>query len=191
MPISVMAGLVPAILVVRLARGPNALPTGAPTVSESAAPLDDVDGRDKPGHDDGGGRCHSCATRNDGGGRRRSIDSASPAPASSGADSSFRNTEFVLSRQSWSKCQIEENSSSRSARARSRPEPQKALDTQMRRSVGQEGNFPLRKPLIIRETRKQSRPLFGSASGLGTRRPIYARCAAIYGVRLFTGARPA
>src|SRR5277367_4761804 len=145
----------------------------------------------EPGHDDGGGRCHSCATRNDGGGRRRSIDSASPAPASSGADSSFRNTEFVLSRQSWSKCQIEENSSSRSARARSRPEPQKALDTQMRRSVGQEGNFPLRKPLIIRETRKQSRPLFGSASGLGTRRPIYARCAAIYGVRLFTGARPA
>src|SRR5271169_4978356 len=46
MPFSVMAGLVPAILVVRLARGPNALPTGAPTVSETAAPLDDVDGRD-------------------------------------------------------------------------------------------------------------------------------------------------
>src|SRR5277367_263853 len=44
MPFSVMAGLVPAM--VRLACGPNAWPTGAPTVSETAAPLDDVDGRD-------------------------------------------------------------------------------------------------------------------------------------------------
>src|SRR5277367_4930104 len=44
MPFSVMAGLVPAM--VRLACGPNAWPTGAPTVSETASPLDDVDGRD-------------------------------------------------------------------------------------------------------------------------------------------------
>src|SRR5271168_2199090 len=32
-----------------------------------------------------------------------------------------------------------------------------ALDTQMRRSAGGKGNFPPRKPLIIRETRKESR----------------------------------
>src|SRR5277367_3756773 len=44
MPFSVMAGLVPAM--VRLACGPNAWPTGAPTVSETAVRLDDVDGRD-------------------------------------------------------------------------------------------------------------------------------------------------
>jgi hypothetical protein len=49
MSFSVMAGLVPAIHVVQLARSPNAWPIGRQ--QEIAVRLDDVDGRDKPGHD--------------------------------------------------------------------------------------------------------------------------------------------
>jgi hypothetical protein len=45
MSFSVIAGLVPAIHVVQLARGPNAWPTGRQQ-SETAVRLDDVDGRD-------------------------------------------------------------------------------------------------------------------------------------------------
>jgi hypothetical protein len=47
-----MAGLVPAIHVVQLAGGPNAWPTGRRQY-KTAVRLDDVDGRDKPGHDAG------------------------------------------------------------------------------------------------------------------------------------------
>jgi hypothetical protein len=76
MPFSVMAGLIPAIHVVRLGEAPQAFADRAPTVSETAAPLDDVDGRDNPriksgdGHD-AEGTSHTsasaerrCGTRN-------------------------------------------------------------------------------------------------------------------------------
>jgi hypothetical protein len=52
MSFSVMAGLVPAIHVVQLARGPNAWPERAPAEQETAVRLGDVDGRDKPGLDE-------------------------------------------------------------------------------------------------------------------------------------------
>jgi hypothetical protein len=51
MPFSVMAGLVPAIHVVRLACGPKGFAGQEPTMCERTVSWDDVDGRDKPGHD--------------------------------------------------------------------------------------------------------------------------------------------
>src|SRR5271170_914076 len=57
MPFSVMAGLVPAIQVVRLTRA-RMVADPLPTVYETVARADDMDGRDKPGHD-GRGRQRS------------------------------------------------------------------------------------------------------------------------------------
>jgi hypothetical protein len=55
MPFSVMAGLVPAIHEFSL-QWLKCLADRGPTVSETAVQLDDVDGRDKPGHDGWGGK---------------------------------------------------------------------------------------------------------------------------------------
>jgi hypothetical protein len=67
-----------------------------------------------------------------------------------------------------------------------------ALDTQMRRSARGKGNFPLRKPLIIRETWKESRSALQFRER--ARNPELANLRQVRGdlrARLFTSARPA
>jgi hypothetical protein len=62
MSFSIMPCFVQVIHVVRLARGPNAQPTGSQQHRKTAVRLHDVDGRDNPwdnpGHDGGGRKCH-------------------------------------------------------------------------------------------------------------------------------------
>ena len=58
MPFSVVAGLVPAIHVGSAWPRPQGFADQAPTARGRPVRRVDVDGRDKPGHDGGGGRCH-------------------------------------------------------------------------------------------------------------------------------------